>query len=274
MSLRQWTHSHPIASYFILTFLISWGGAGLYVAPHIVQGRALGKMDGLMMFPIMILGPAIAGIWMSSILNGQSGVRALVKKIGKVRVGGRWYLIAILIPFVLILFTLLLLKAVVSPAYAPNLFPIGLLFGIPAGFFEEIGWTGFAFPELRKKYSFVKSGLILGGFWVLWHLPVIDFLGAASPHGNFIWEFSLAFGLAMTAMRMIISWIYTRTGSIMLAQFQHAMSTGCLVVLGPNGVTAGQETVWYAVYGGILWILVLVALSLSGKQNSSSLPSF
>jgi membrane protease YdiL (CAAX protease family) len=268
MNLRQLIRANPLAAYFILTFLISWGGAGLYVAPHLLQGRALSKMDGILMFPIMILGPAVAGIWMTSMKDGKPGVRALFKKMGKARVGGRWYLIAILIPFVLILLTLLLLKTVVSPVYAPNFFPIGLLFGIPAGFFEEIGWTGFAFPELKKKYSFGKAGLILGGCWVLWHLPVIDFLGAASPHGKYIWSFFLAFALAMTAMRMVIAWIYTRTGSVLLAQFQHAMSTGCLVVLGPNGVTADQEVVWYAVYGLLLWVMVGAGLLAVGRRRA------
>jgi membrane protease YdiL (CAAX protease family) len=254
--------TRPLTFYFILTFLISWGGAGLYVAPHLLQGRALGKMDGILMFPIMILGPAIAGICMTAVTGGKTGVRALFAKMGRARVGIRWYLLALLIPCVLILLSLILLKSWVSPVYTPNFFPIGLLFGIPAGLFEEIGWTGFAFPELRKKYSFIKSGLILGGFWVLWHLPVIDFLGAASPHGKYIWLFFLAFALAMSAMRMIISWIYIRTGSVLLAQFQHAMSTGCLVLLGPNGVTAGQEVVWYALFGVLLWGLVGIGVKL------------
>ncbi len=262
MSLKHLIRSNPARSYFLLTFLLSWGGAGLYVAPHLLQGRALGKMDGILMFPIMILGPAIAGIWMTKVTGGKAGVRALFAKMGRARVGIRWYLLALLIPCALILLSLILLKSWVSPVYTPNFFPIGLLFGIPAGLFEEIGWTGFAFPELRKKYSFIKSGLILGGFWVLWHLPVIDFLGAASPHGKYIWLFFLAFALAMSAMRMIISWIYIRTRSVLLAQFQHAMSTGCLVLLGPNGVTAGQEVVWYALFGVLLWGLVGIGVKL------------
>jgi hypothetical protein len=57
----------------------------------------------------------------------------------------------------------------------------------------------------------------------------------------------------MMAMRVIICFFVRQTESIALAQFTHVMSTGCLVVLGPNGVTPGEEAGWYALYGLLLW---------------------
>jgi membrane protease YdiL (CAAX protease family) len=204
----------------------------------------------------MLLGPAVAGIWLTSATGGKPALRALWATFTKARVGGRWYLLALAIPCILILVTLYLLDAFYSPVFKPNFFPIGLLFGIPAGFLEEIGWSGFAFPALQKKFSFFRSTLIVGALWVLWHLPVVDFLGAASPHKNYFWAFFLAFALAMTAMRVIICSLFRRTRSLLLAQFTHAMSTGFLVVLGPNGVTPGEEAAWYAIYGLLLWGVV------------------
>jgi membrane protease YdiL (CAAX protease family) len=47
-----------------------------------------------------------------------------------------------------------------------------LLFGIGAGFltvFEETGWTGFAVPRLRLRYSVFTTGLIVDVLWAAWH---------------------------------------------------------------------------------------------------------
>jgi hypothetical protein len=101
---------------------------------------------------------------------------------------------------------------------------------------------------------------LLGLLWGAWHLPVIDFLGAATPHGAYLIPFFLAFTAAMTAMRELIAFVYTRTNSVLLAQLMHASSTSALAVLSPPGVSAEQEVVWYLVYGASLWIVVAIVV--------------
>ena len=59
----------------------------------------------------------------------------------------------------------------------------------------------------------------------------------------------------MTAMRALIAWLYENTKSVLLAQLMHVSSTGTLVIFSPR-VSAGQEAMWYAVYGGVLWVVV------------------
>jgi hypothetical protein len=46
----------------------------------------------------------------------------------------------------------------------------------------------------------------------------------------------------------------------------HMVSTGCLVVLGPPRVTAGEEALWYGVYGIALWLVVAIVVSIYGKN--------
>ncbi len=259
-----WTR-RPVLSYFVLTFALSWTGALAVAAPFLLRHQPLPKLAGILMFPVMLIGPAGAGLLLTRAVNGPSGVRDLFRQMVRTPVQPRWYLV-LLIPPALVLALLAALQHGLSPAYTPNRFYMGMLFGIPAGLLEEIGWTGFAFPHMRAHRSALSAAVLLGLLWGLWHLPVIDFLGAASPHGRSLVPFFLAFTLAMSAMRVLIAWLYTNTRSLLLAQLLHISSTGALVVFSPPAVTPAQEAFWYALYGLALWAVVAIAVKIFGKD--------
>jgi membrane protease YdiL (CAAX protease family) len=138
--------------------------------------------------------------------------------------------------------TLTALEHIWSPAFAPGFFPIGITFGLVAGFFEEIGWTGYAYPRLWQRFGAQRGALLLGFLWGVWHLPVVDSLGVASPHGP-AWPVFFAAFVFLVAVRLLICWLYVKTGSVLLAQLVHASSTGFLVVLSAPHVTAWQAWV-------------------------------
>jgi membrane protease YdiL (CAAX protease family) len=246
---------HAVGSYFVLTFAISWLGALAVVAPRLLHGEPVPKFSGILMFPVMLLGPAVSGILLTRVVDGGSGLRELFSRMRRSQAGAWWYA-TLLIPPGLVLIVLLGLKTLVSPVYAPNRFFVGVSFGMVAGFFEEIGWTGYAFPKMARAGNGLVAAIALGVLWGTWHIPVIDYLGTATPHGGYWLEYFLAFAAAMTAMRVLIAWTYANTKSVALAQLMHASSTGSLVVLSPSAVTARQETVWYAVYAAALWLIV------------------
>jgi membrane protease YdiL (CAAX protease family) len=256
---------YPVVAYFALTFLISWTGALAVAAPHLIRHQPLPKMTGILMFPVMLLGPSLAGIVLTRIVDGKSGLRALFSQMFRAWVPTGWYAV-LFIPPVLVLTVLLFLQRFVSPVYAPNRFFMGMLFGIPAGFLEEIGWTGYAFPKMRSQSNGLTPSILLGLFWALWHLPVINYLGTATPHGVYWLPFFLAFSLAMTAMRVLIAWIYTNTKSVLLAQLMHVSSTGSLVIFSAARVTAVQEATWYALYGTVLWAAVGIVVKTFGRR--------
>jgi uncharacterized protein len=256
---------YPVVTYFALTFLISWTGALAVAAPHLIRDEPLPKMTGILMFPVMLLGPSLAGVVLTRIVDGKSGLRVLFSQMSRAWVPLRWYT-ALVLPPVLVLTVLLILESFVSPVYAPNLFFMGILFGIPAGFLEEIGWMGYAFPKMRSESNGLAPSILLGLLWALWHLPVINYLGTATPHGAYWLPFFLAFSLAMTAMRVLIAWIYTNTKSVLLAQLMHVSSTGSLVLFSAARVTAAQEAMWYALYGAALWIAVGIVVKAFGRR--------
>src|SRR3984893_3900967 len=251
--------THPPAAYFLLTFMISWVVALAVAPPHLLRHEPLPILTGVLMFPAMLLGPSLSAIFLTWFAAGPPGLRDLFSRLLRANIPLRWYS-ALLIPPVLVLTLLLTLKTFVSPFYTPNLFLMGVWFGVPAGLLEEIGWTGFAFPKMSSQYNPLGASILLGLLWGLWHLPVINYLGTATPHGAYWFPFFLAFTFAMTAMRVLISWLYSNTKSVLIAQLMHISSTGSLVIFSPPAVSARQEVLWYALYGVALWMAVLIVV--------------
>jgi membrane protease YdiL (CAAX protease family) len=129
------------------------------------------------------------------------------------------------------------------PNYAPQLLVYGIPAGLLAGSFEELGWTGFAYPGMRSGFGSLPAALLLGVLWGAWHLPVVDSLGPASPHGT-AWPALFASFVAMVmALRVLIAWAYEQTGSILVAEALHASSSGFLVIFGAQHVTPAQEAI-------------------------------
>ena len=93
---------------------------------------------------------------------------------------------------------------------------------------------------------------------------MVDYLGAAVPHGVYWLPFFLAFIAILTAIRVLIVWVYSNTSSVLLAQLMHASSTGFLVILGPSHVSPAQEALWYAVYAAFLWMVVALVIARYG----------
>jgi uncharacterized protein len=265
MKLRAFIQRHAVATYFILVLLISWGSFLVLVGPKLLRGGSEQAADAFLLFPIIVVGVCLVGIALTGIVDGRRGLRDLFSRMGRWRVGARWYA-ALLIPPGLILAVLLTLRTLVSSVFAPNMFLLGILFGLFPGFFEEVGWMGFAFPKMQVKHSALSAGLLLGVLWGLWHAPVVDYLGAAAPHGVYWLPFFLAFIAIVTAIRVLIVWVYSNTSSVLLAQLMHASSTGFLVILGPSHVSPPQEALWYAVYAVVLWIVVAVVAIAYGKR--------
>lgn len=259
-STRSFIQRRPVSSYFVLTFVISWLGAFLVASPHLSRHESLPQLTGVLMFPAMLFGPSLSGVLLTWLTDGSAGLRSLRSRLFFWRIPALWYL-SLLIPPVLVLGVLLCLKIFVSAAYAPNRFLLGVLFGVPAGLLEEIGWSGYAFPKLSSRLSPFIASILLGLLWGLWHLPVINFLGAATPHGDDWLRFFLVFSAAMAAMRVLICWVYLNTRSVLLTQLMHISSTGSLVVFSPP-VTTKQEVLWYGVYAVLLWLVAgIVALA-------------
>ena len=263
---RIFLQRYPVITYFVLVLLISYGSFLVIVGPKLLRGGTEQASDAeFILFPILDMGVLLSALVLTGVLDGGAGLRKLFAGMGRWRVNPLWYAVAVLTPPVLALAVLLAFSAFVSPAFTPKLFLIGILFGIP-GIIEEIGWTGYAYPRMRAKRSALAAALLLGVLWGLWHAPVVDYLGAAAPHGAYWLPFFLAFIAIVTAMRVLIAWVYSNTESLLLAQLMHVSMTASLVVFDPISISPAQETAWYWAYAAVLWVVVMLVVVRYGKR--------
>jgi membrane protease YdiL (CAAX protease family) len=75
---------------------------------------------------------------------------------------------------------------------------------------EEFGWRGFLLGRLRRRFSPLQSGLIIGPIWVLWHLPL--FYNNVFAHV----DSTLKFLATIMAISVVITLIVCRTGGSVL----------------------------------------------------------
>ncbi len=136
---------------------------------------------------------------------------------------------------------------------------------------EEVGWRGYALPHLLQKYSYLKSALILGFFWGLWHLPlhIIGFY----PNSNviiFIAQFSQAI-----AYSIIFMWYYYKSkGNLLGCVFLHTSintfaSFTTILVLSEKE-TIFRNLVLNLILLVIVWIIVIYLVIKNKKEKQLS----
>jgi uncharacterized protein len=259
MTFTAWVRQYPLRSYLALVFGISWGGILIVMGSAGFNLMELRPLDTSLIFVSMLLGPSVAGLTMTAIFDGRQGLHRLASQLAHYRVGLRWHLLALLTMPLLLLATLWPLSVFVDPAFAPRfqwpLFVIGLV----AGGFEEVGWTGFATPRLLARHRLFFAGLSLGLVWALWHV-LVDFRQNFNILGMaWLLEFAVFYVAALTAYRLLMTWVYANTQSLLLAALMHASYTGWLFVLYP-ATSLEQGMVWQTVFAAALWVVAAVVM--------------
>ena len=279
-------HSLPI--YFILTFIISWGSVLLVIGG---PGKMLVTREQIeTLLPIVILtmlaGPTVACLLLTGIVDGRAGFRELRSRLFRWRVGARWYAVALLTaPLLAAAILLILLPS--SPVYLPGIFAsadkttfllIGIISGLVVGFFEELGWTGFATPRLRLRYGVLATGLIVGFLWGAWH-SFLAFCGNSTPSGAlslalFLPEF-LYYVTVLPAYRVLMVLVYDRTGSLLVAVLMHASLTASVpFILMPLGISGVSLVAWYLLLAAALCIVIVMVRrqQVLPRQRRGALP--
>jgi membrane protease YdiL (CAAX protease family) len=173
----------PVSTYFVLTHAISWGGVLVVIGGFGAIPGTAADFQGLLLPAVlaMLAGPSMAGILCTWFFRGRAGLSDFRSRLLRWRVDARWYALALFTAPLAVSATLFVLS-LFSPVYLPGILTtntpwshllVGIATGLAAGFFEELGWTGFSTPQLRRRFSVVATGIIIGLAWGLWHLLVV-----------------------------------------------------------------------------------------------------
>jgi len=269
MNRKTFLQKHSVLIYFFLAFLISWLGSFLAVGPKFLRGEIMDLKDiGLMAIP-MLGAPFVTGILMTYLVDGREGLGGLFSQMRKWKVDGRWYVPLLIFP-ILLLFVSLVLSVVVSAELAPAFFVIGILMGPLAGFLEETGWTGFAFPRMSLKGSILSTSVSLGIVHGVWHI-FADYLGNFNTFGGYWLPYFIGFFVHVVALRVLIVWVYTNSKSLFLAMLMHASSTGFYGFFISTAITPENSAIVYIAYGFVLWIPAVAVILKYGKTLEGSI---
>ena len=289
--MRSFVRRHPAACYFTLAFLISW--SGILVA---IRGGAIPAPpdEAQRLFPsvylAMLAGPSIAGLAMTAIVGGTTALRAYRARLLAWRVSIIWYAVALLTAPLALGLTMFVLTRF-SNSYLPAVFgggiidpagPIGaenvkllllsaLGVGLGAGFFEELGWTGFAVPTLLEKRSAIAAGVLVGIAWGAWHFLAI-WWGSASAFGSVPVPLFLLVGLFsfLPPYRVLMVRVYERTGSLLIGILMHASLTASMIFFGP-AVKGVESMIYDLAFAATLWLIVGVVMSAGGRARMALL---
>lgn len=274
-AIRSLAKAHPVLAYYVLVFVISWGGIIIALGPGGFLGTSASSQTQLFVGgPISLLGPTISGILMTALLYGRPGLRELWSRLLKWRVGAGWYAFALLLAPVLTMAALLLRSAtpgIVTAEDKIGTLLMGIAFGIGSSpIFEEVGWTGFATPELRKRYGVLATGLIMGVLWGVWHFPIFSASARSSTSLP-----PVIFGLILyfswlVPYRVLMVWVYDHTTSVLLSILIHVLIVFDQFVLSPAVDTTSGIATQNLIFTALLWIVVAVVYAASrGKLEAA-----
>jgi uncharacterized protein len=167
--LMSLVRRHPLTSFFVLAYALSWWLWPLYAA-------------GIAPFPFFPTGVLLAALIVIALGQGRSGLRELGLRMIRWRVAWIWYAAALCIPLAVASVTMAANGVLGAPAPSlaklPSLsiFPVVLLVRLinpvngPVA--EEPGWRGFALPRLQwGGRSPLVATVILALLVAGWHLP-------------------------------------------------------------------------------------------------------
>ncbi len=254
--LTSMVKGHPLITFFVLAYALSWWPSILYAFDLSSQ-------------PIAGYGPFLAALVVLALTHGKSGIGGLLRRMVHWRVGLRWYAVALLLPMGIALTATVL--NVLLGASAPSTADLGgwtglfstfaILLLVPGigGAWEEPGWRGFAVPRLQGGRSALFAGLILGVLIAAWHLPLMV-----------VGQVHYADIASIMGATLVLNWVFnSANGSVLIIMMMHAMNN---TVSGSffSPMFSGADSVRQSWILAVVWCVVaIVVVMVAGPKHLS-----
>jgi membrane protease YdiL (CAAX protease family) len=212
-------------TYFALANALSWTCWGIAALFTVDSGPVEGGAEELLaaappaalaFILLGVFGPFTAAFFLTWSRDGRDAAAALWKSGWNAKLGLRWFLVALL------LFPAIQIGAILSAGVgvSAELFvrPLALLgmtlfmWFLGGSFGEEFGWRGYALPRLLDRFDALSASLVLGAFWVIWHVPLFFIPGSPQAQIPFV-----PWAISVLALSIIYTWVHVHVGGVVFA---------------------------------------------------------
>jgi membrane protease YdiL (CAAX protease family) len=289
---------HPMLAFFLLSCAYSWTGFLLFAFSR--AGLLPFKLPGEV--PLLAeYGPTFAGLMLTGVAGGRAAVKALLARGLRWRIGIGWWLVTLFLAPAVVMATVgvrtLLgyshpdwsLMLGWGPRFVDHmrgLTPsVGLVSGLvgfmekgmlqtvagavvvaimSGGVTEEFGFRGYAQPHLQRRWSALRSAVVVGIMWGVWHVGpwhlflVTDARSALVENGVWILDYLLA----TIPLAVLMAWLMRNTGgSVLVAIVFHAALNTTMATL----FNAWPEFPHYWVKA-MLWVTAGLVVATHGRE--------
>ena len=186
-----------------------------------------------------------------------------------------YVMVAVLLPFAVVCLSIALSLLVGQStdqfqlSGGPNLMALVILALVLAPLMEEMGWHGYGVDSLRAENGVLKTTLLFGLLWSVWHAPLFLISGTYQDSlvemGNPI--FVINFFVSVIPAAFIANWIYYRNDrSILAAILLHSMLNAAAVLLNSGQIAKCIATLLYAAVAAAI-LLADRATFAGGPRN-------
>ena len=237
-TLRGLAARHPATAFLIMAFGFGWGS----LIPILLSENGLGLVPIEVPLAVVqtlatVLGLALPAFLVTAATGGKEGVRDLLGRRLRWRVGVLWYLIALFgLPVTMLLAAIPFLGVAPLEALTQKW---GLLFTVflpgvilpflHTNLWEELGWTGYLQSTLQERRGPLLASILVAPVFALFHLPALFVSGWIMDEGYSLSQFPAALAqvgvLAVFAVffRVLIMWLYNGSGrSVLLVGLFHS----------------------------------------------------
>jgi CAAX protease family protein len=238
-ALRRLVARHPATAFLVMAFGFGWTS----LIPILLSENGFGVLPIELPLTVVqtlatVLGLAVPAFLVTAATGGKEGVRDLLSRLLRWRVGVRWYLIAIFaLPVTMLLAAIPFLGVAPLEALAQKW---GLLFSVflpgvilpflHTNLWEELGWAGFLQSTLQDRRGPLLTSVMVAPVFVLFHLPayfvagwIVDEHTPLSQLPNVLVEYVGVVAVFSIFFRVLAIWLYNVTGrSVLLVGLFHS----------------------------------------------------